>query len=298
MEAFPAFFPLSGARVVIAGEGEGAEAKARLLAGSPARVERLRGAAALAKKAYAGAALAFIASPDAQFCQAAAAAAKAAGAPVNVVDHPELCDFHTPAIIDRGQVVAAIGTGGAAPIVSALLRAELEAKIPVGLGQLAALFGTLRPQIVAAFPDLAQRRAFLRALLSGPAAEAASAGDLASAEQLIRAELARGAAALGAIWLIAAPASRDDLSLRAARALAEAETLVLGDGVGVDVAALARRDAPRRALADVDAGWLVAEAAAGRQSAVLAPAEALSPLARALDRLGAAYRGLAPAPAS
>jgi precorrin-2 dehydrogenase len=296
MEAFPAFFPLAGARVVIAGEGEGAEAKARLLAGSPARLERVRGGAALTPAAYAGAALAFVASPDPDFCREAAEAAKAAGAPVNVVDHPELCDFHTPAIIDRGQVIAAIGTGGAAPIVSALLRAELEARIPAGLGRLATLFGALRPEIVAAFPDLAHRRAFLRALLAGPAAEAADAGDLVKAEQLIRAELARGLVALGAIWLIAAPPSREDLSLRAARALAEADTLVLGEGVGPDVAVLARRDAPRRAPADADAAFLAAEAAEGRRTAVLADADALSVLGRDLERLGVGYRRLDPAP--
>jgi precorrin-2 dehydrogenase/sirohydrochlorin ferrochelatase len=298
LEAFPAFFPLQGARVVIAGEGEGAEAKARLLAGSPARIERVRGDAALSGAAYAGAALAFVASPDPDFCRAAADAAKRAGVAVNVVDHAELCDFHTPAIIDRGQVVAAIGTGGAAPIVSALLRAELEAKIPAGLGRLAELFGALRPEIVAAFPDLAHRRAFLRALLSGPAVAAADAGDLDRAKQLIRAELARGVAALGAIWLIAAPASRDDLSLRAARALAEADMLVLDEGVATDVAVLARRDAPRRALVDVDAAFLAHEAAEGRQTAVLAGAGALATLAHALERLGAAYRRLEPAPAA
>jgi precorrin-2 dehydrogenase/sirohydrochlorin ferrochelatase len=256
----------------------------------------VRGDAARASAAYAGAALAFVASPDADFCRAAAEAAKAAGVSVNVVDHPELCDFHTPAIIDRGQVVAAIGTGGAAPIVSALLRAELEAKIPAGLGRLADLFGRLRPEIVAAFPDLSHRRAFLRALLGGPAAEAADAGDLGKAEQLIRTELARGVAALGGVWLIAAPASRDDLSLRAARALAEADTLVLADGVAPDVAVLARRDAPRRSLADAGAAFLAQEAAAGRQTAVLAGADALASLGPALDRLGATYRRLDPAP--
>jgi precorrin-2 dehydrogenase / sirohydrochlorin ferrochelatase len=297
MEAFPAFFPLAGARVVIAGEGEGAEAKARLLAGSPARLERVRGEAALSPATYSGAALAFVASPDPDFCREAAEAAKAAGAPVNVVDHPELCDFHTPAIIDRGQVIAAIGTGGAAPIVSALLRAELEAKIPAGLGRLATLFGQLRPEIVAAFPDLAQRRAFLRALLAGPAADATNAGDLRLAEQLIRAELGRGVQALGAIWLIAAPSSRDDLSLRAARALAEADTLVLGEGVAPDVAVLARRDAPRRSLAAADAAFLAAQAVEGRRTAVLALADGLAPLIRELDGLGASYRRLDPAPA-
>ena len=46
MEAFPAYFPLAGRRVVIAGEGEGALAKARLFEGSPAQVIRLTDAEA------------------------------------------------------------------------------------------------------------------------------------------------------------------------------------------------------------------------------------------------------------
>ncbi|HKP77574.1 MAG TPA: siroheme synthase, partial [Phenylobacterium sp.] len=43
MDAFPAFFPLAGRSVVIAGEGEAAEAKVRLFAGSPATLVRLTG---------------------------------------------------------------------------------------------------------------------------------------------------------------------------------------------------------------------------------------------------------------
>jgi precorrin-2 dehydrogenase/sirohydrochlorin ferrochelatase len=295
VEAFPAFFPLSGRRVVIAGEGEGAEAKARLLASSPATVERVTGGAALAPEAYAGAALAFVASPDVAFCEAAALAARGAGVPTNVVDHPELSDFHTPAIIDRGQVVAAIGTAGTAPIVAALVRAELEAKLPAGVGRLAELFGKLREETRAALPDLARRRAFLRAMMSGAVAEAADAGDLQTAERLMRAALAGDTSTLGLVWLIETPQARDLLSLRAARALAEADSLVLGNGVAADVAALARRDAPRRALADTDAAFLVAEAGQGRQTAVVADRDALTDLALAIgaDTL---HHMLAPAP--
>ncbi|HEY1749873.1 MAG TPA: bifunctional precorrin-2 dehydrogenase/sirohydrochlorin ferrochelatase [Caulobacteraceae bacterium] len=296
MEAFPAFFPLKGRRVVIAGEGEGAEAKARLLADAPARLERVSGDAATAAAAYTGAVLAFVASPDAAFCAAAAAAARAAGVPVNVADHPELCDFHTPAIIDRGQVVVAIGTAGAAPIVAALLRAELEAKASPGLGRLAQLFGELRPEIVAAFPDLAQRRAFLRAAMSGPAAAAADAGDMAEAARRLRAEIASGVATTGQIWLIAAPRMADLLSLRAARALAEAELLVLGEFVPPAIAVLARRDAPQRPLDEVDASYLASEAAQGRQLAVVAAPAELKPLAARLAALGAPHHRLDPAP--
>ena len=106
MEAFPAFFPLRGKRVVIAGEGDGARAKARLFDGSPAEVSLVDGEAAARPATYAGALLAFVAGADADFRRAAAAAARAAHVPVNVVDDPALCDFHTPAVIDRGQVVA------------------------------------------------------------------------------------------------------------------------------------------------------------------------------------------------
>jgi len=295
MEAFPAFFPLSGRRVIIAGEGEGVEAKARLLAGSPATIERIVGAAALSSETYAGAALAFVASSDAGFCQAAARAARSAGVPTNVVDHPEFSDFHTPAIIDRGQVVAAIGTAGAAPIVAALVRAELEAKLPTGLGRLVGLFGKLRAETRAALPDLAQRRAFLRSMMSGAVAEAADGGDLATAERLMRAAMAEGVAASGVVWLIQAPEQRDLLSLRAARALAEADTLVLGQGVATDIAVLARRDAPQRALAEVDVAFLVSEAQAGRQTAVIADQGALTDLALTLDGR-ARHHMLCPAP--
>jgi precorrin-2 dehydrogenase/sirohydrochlorin ferrochelatase len=298
MEAFPAFFPLSGRRVVVAGEGDLAEAKARLLEGSPATIERVTGEAALARETYEGAALAFISSPDSGFCERAAMAAKSAHAPVNVTDHPELSDFHTPAIIDRGQVVAAIATAGAAPIVSALLRAELEAKIPAGLGRLAAMFGRLREETRRAFPDLAMRRAFLRAALAGEIAEAADAGDMSEAERRYRAALESGAAAVGQVWLIATPSSRDHLSLKAARMLAEADLLVLEDGVSADIAVLARRDAPRRSLTETAAAALLQEAAAGRQAVVVAGSAALDELAQRLAALSAPYRRLDPAPSA
>jgi precorrin-2 dehydrogenase/sirohydrochlorin ferrochelatase len=298
MEAFPAFFPLGGRRVVVAGEGDLAQAKARLLESSPAKLDRVTGEAALAAKTYEGASLAFIASPDGGFCKAAAAAARSVHVPVNVTDHPELSDFHTPAIIDRGQVVAAIATAGAAPIVAALLRAELEARIPAALGPLTAMFGRMRAETRRAFPDLAQRRAFLRAALAGEIAEAAEVGDLARAERLFRAALAAGAAATGRVWLIAAPASRDLLSLKAARVLAEADLLVLEDGVGADVAALARRDATRRSLAEADASLLATEASEGRQAAVVASPSALLGMERSLAALGARHGRLDPAPAA
>jgi precorrin-2 dehydrogenase/sirohydrochlorin ferrochelatase len=192
MNAFPAYFPLAGRTVVIVGSGEAAETKARLFDGSPAQILRLGedDAAAYEPQTYAGAALAFIATSNEAADIRAAAAARAAHTPVNVVDRPKLCDFFTPAVVDRGDVVVAIGTGGTAPLLAALLRAEVEAHVPEGVGRVAAVLGRVRGELRAAFPELDQRRTFLREALAGPAAQAALQGDTDLAEALLRRALA------------------------------------------------------------------------------------------------------------
>lgn len=267
MDAFPAFFPLSGRMVVVAGEGEAAQAKLRLLEGSPAQVVRLTGAAAADPAAYAGATLAFVASADEAFATAAAAAARAAHVPVNVVDRPQLCDFTTPAVIDRGEVVAAIGTGGASPMLATLLRHDIEQRVPEGAGRVAALFRRLQDEVRAALPDLPRRRAFLRQALTGPAAAAAQAGDMEAAADLLRQALAEGVASLGRVAFIDGTGPVDLLSLRAVRALAAADQIAADPGVDAAVLDLARRDAeriaPQAAAAAAQAGLAVVRIVAG-----------------------------------
>jgi precorrin-2 dehydrogenase/sirohydrochlorin ferrochelatase len=263
VDAFPAFFPLAGRIVVIAGSGEAAEAKVRLFEGSPARLVRLDGDQALDAQSYAGAALAFVANEDDAFAAAAAAAARAAHVPVNVVDRPQLCDFTTPAVIDRGEVVAAIGTGGASPMLATLLRHDIEARVPEGAGRVAALFRLLQDEVREALPEAGRRRAFLRAALTGPAAEAAIAGDMPRAALLLREALAADQPLAGAIQFVDARGPADLLTLRAARALAAADVLVIDAGAHADVLALARRDAERLEKPGIEA--LAALAAEGRR---------------------------------
>ena len=264
MDAFPAFFPLSGRTVVVAGSGEPAQAKLRLLAGSPARIVHLQGADAADPAAYAGAALAFVASADDAFAQAAAAAARAAHVPVNVVDRPQLCDFTTPAVIDRGEVVAAIGTGGASPMLATMLRADIEQRVPEGAGRVAALFRQMQDEVRAALPQLHERRAFLREALAGPAATAAMAGDMEGAARLLREALAGGFAAQGRVRIVVASGPVDLLTLRAVRALAAADLLVAEPAADPAIVSLARRDAERLTPAEASPERLAALTAAGQ----------------------------------
>lgn len=278
MRAFPAYFPLEGARVVIAGSGESAEARARLFEGSPAEVVRLEGAWALDPDCYQGAHLIFVASHDDDFARAAEVAARTAGAPINVFDRPALSDFNTPAIVDRGAVVVAVGTSGAAPLLAQMLRAEIETRLPPSVGETAELLGDRREAIKAAFPDLADRRAFLRRVLAESALTAAR----------LDAALAGDAGAVGRIVLIDLPEADDLLSLRAVQALAAAEVVVAPDEARGLVDRHARRDAER--LTPESAGHArVAELVrAGRIVAVLGAAPDLTGVDLAVERLAPA----------
>lgn len=265
MDAFPAFFPLAGKTVVIAGRGEGAEAKARLFEGSPARIIRLEGPDALVPEAYDGATLVFVADADEVFAQAAVAAARRVGALVNATDRPDLCDFTTPAVIDRGAVVAAIGTGGASPMLAAMLRNDVERQVPEGAGRVAALLASFQGQVRERFAELHLRRAFLRDALNGPAVQAALAGDMDLAHDLFRQALAIGHSSSGKVWITPGAGPADLLSVRASRTLASADILAADLGVDPGVLAMARRDAERLTPDQADIATLAELARAGRQ---------------------------------
>lgn len=292
MDSFPAYFPLTGRKVVIAGSGDAADAKARLFEGSPATIIRLDGHEAYLPGAYTGAILAFIASQDEVFVQAAAGAARAARVLVNVVDRPELCDFNTPAVIDRGEVVAAVGTGGSAPVLATMLRNDIEAQVPEGTGRVAALLRRFQSEVRGALPALHERRAFLRDAVLGEAAQAARDGDMEKAGQLFREALAKGAARKGVVRFIAGKGPADLLTLRASRALGAADVLVLDSDAEPEVVRMARRDVERLDPSQADADHLVRLAREGRQIVRLITHAVDPALVHALTQAGVAVEVL------
>ena len=57
----------------------------------------------------------FVAGVDGQVSAALAGRARAAGILVNVEDRPDLCDFHVPAMLRRGELLLTVSTGARAP---------------------------------------------------------------------------------------------------------------------------------------------------------------------------------------
>jgi precorrin-2 dehydrogenase / sirohydrochlorin ferrochelatase len=298
LDSFPAYFPLAGRKVVIAGSGEAADNKARLFDGSPATLVRVDGQAALLPETYAGAVLAFVAGDDEAFLQAAADAARAAHVLVNVVDKPEMCDFNTPAVIDRGEVVAAIGTGGSSPTLATKLRNDIEAQIPEGSGRVAALLRKFQDEVRSTLPVMHERRAFLRDAVAGEAAQAAMAGDMDKADQLFRQALAKGVGREGKVRFIAGNGPSDLLTLRALRALGAADVLIADERADSDVMTMARRDVERLNPAEATVEKLIELAKGGRQIVRLIVGPVDPALVQALAAASVAVEVLSTAPIS
>jgi len=178
-----------------------------------------------------------------------AAAARDRGVPVNVVDRPDLSTFVFPAIVDRGEVVAAVSTGGAAPVLARRLRQRIERALPDGVGRLAAFARAFRPTVAALVPTTARRR-FWEEVFDGPVAAAVLAGDPPKARERMMRALNRARrgdqGAVGRVLLVGAgPGDPDLLTLKALNALHDADAIVYDDLVDERILGLARRDAER-----------------------------------------------------
>lgn len=267
---FPVSYDVAGRTVLVVGDGEQALQKLRLLVRTQARLVLCSDAPDAALNRFAGenaitltagqptaaqlgtAALMVVATGDAARDARLAALARAARIPVNVVDRPHLCDFATPALVDRAPVSIAIATDGAAPVLAQLVRARIEALLPPGFGRLAALAESLRATVLERLPDGAARRRFWSAVFGGRAAAAALAGEDARARVIALKMLAGDAereTPSGKVFLVGAgPGAEDLLTLRAHRLLIEADVIVHDALVPDAVVAMGRRDATRIAV--------------------------------------------------
>ena len=177
----PAFFALEDKRAIVAGGTQAAAWKAELLSAAGARVEVFapapsedmlalaadppRGAIAIHQRTwtrddFAGAAIAVADCADDAEAAEFAAAARAAGVPVNVIDRPAFCDFSFGAIVNRSPLVIGISTDGASPVFGQTIRAKIEALIPKGFARWAEAARAWRPRVQALALPFRGRRTF------------------------------------------------------------------------------------------------------------------------------------------
>jgi uroporphyrin-III C-methyltransferase/precorrin-2 dehydrogenase/sirohydrochlorin ferrochelatase len=262
----PIFFKLEGRRVALAGESEAAAWKAELLAACGAEVavfapkpsQKLEDTAArhrqiaIARRPWSpsdlvGVALACCDAASLEEARAFAEAARAAGAPVNVVDRPEFCDFSFGTIVNRSPLVIGISTDGGAPVFGQALRARIEALIPANFAAWAQAAKDWRPRFVAAGTGFRQRRNFWERFATLALASAGRSPDDKDLDGLLAASAAdRSAPVKGEVVLVGGgPGDAELLTLKAVRALQSADVILFDDLVSPAVLELSRREAQR-----------------------------------------------------
>lgn len=199
---YPVLLELAGRRAVVAGAFavEAGKVEGLLVAGAGVTVIARGPEEALARlerdprvtvhrrdyrgpEDLAGAVLCVASAPEPGARDAIAADARAAGVLVNVMDDVPNCDFAAPAIVRRGDLIVAIGTGGRAPALAGRLRAELGRRFGPDWTELVELVGQVRTATLPHLPDFEDRSRRWKAALDLDELErliAAGQGDLAA----------------------------------------------------------------------------------------------------------------------
>ncbi|MGB3244395.1 MAG: siroheme synthase CysG [Sulfitobacter sp.] len=263
MDHFPIFLSTKGRHIVLSGGGDAALAKLRLLMKSQARISvfspdaapeihqwAAQGKLTLHERALSRgdvlcAALFYAADEDAVEDKRTASIARAEGALVNIVDNLADSAFITPAIVDRDPVTIAIGTEGAAPVLARAIKADLEAKLPATLGTLARIGKSFR-KVADALPFGRARRDFWRDYYFNAGPKAINAGEEQvhiALDTLLTDHLSKTARPGHVAFVGGGPGDPELLTLKARRALDEADVVIYDRLISAEILELARREA-------------------------------------------------------
>ncbi|WP_144213926.1 precorrin-2 dehydrogenase/sirohydrochlorin ferrochelatase family protein [Shewanella donghaensis] len=178
MQYFPLFVDTQNLQVLIVGAGEVATRKLDLLARTEANIDIIapdiaqeieayhqKGRIRLTRRAVEAADIAdydviYMATANEQLNKDFAVLATQKGIWVNVVDNPSFCRFITPSIVDRGRLVVAISTAGAAPVFARTIRSRLETILPQSLSPLFDFVASKRLEVQSKITSGKDRRLF------------------------------------------------------------------------------------------------------------------------------------------
>jgi uroporphyrin-III C-methyltransferase/precorrin-2 dehydrogenase/sirohydrochlorin ferrochelatase len=264
---FPVFFDLAKQQVLVVGAGEVALRKVALLERSGAAItvvapqihpeleaRAAAGAINLNVREFVpqdldGMRLVIVATSRRAINRWIAKLSDSRGIPVNVVDDREASRFIVPAIIERDPVLVAVSTGGTSPVLARRLRERLETLLPAKIGEFASWLQTLRRPARRRLRDIDARRRFFEQLVDGPATARFVAGDRQGARRVAHQLLATSSgapSAAGEVTLVGAgPGDPELLTLKALRALQDADLILHDRLVPQSILDLARRDAAR-----------------------------------------------------
>ncbi|MDA8100344.1 MAG: bifunctional precorrin-2 dehydrogenase/sirohydrochlorin ferrochelatase [Nitrospiraceae bacterium] len=203
MKYYPAYLDLQGRSCLVVGGGAVAERKVHSLLSAGALLTVVspeitpvlrsladRGSIRLRDKSFdvvdvTGFYLVVAATNDAAVNSSVARACRTSGILVNTVTNPEESSFIVPSVVERGDLLIAVSTGGASPALARKIREDLEALFGPEYRVLLENLELLRTRLFATVPDEETRRSIFQAVVDSDVLTMLKRGDAAGAEQKI-----------------------------------------------------------------------------------------------------------------
>lgn len=261
MQYFPLFVDTVGLRVLIVGAGDVASRKLTLLSRTRAQIDVIAPEVCTEVTAFANAGrislftrfvtpadigvhydLIYLATADDELNAEYATLAREYGIWVNAVDNPAFCSFITPSIVDRGRLVVAISTAGAAPVFARTIRSRLEISLPPSLAPLFDFVANKRQEVQAKLASTAERRLFWERFFdsNGDRFDPSTALHYRNAFDKLSAQ--------GDILLIDEQTQASLLPIAAMPMLQKLDVIYSQNGLNPELSELVRRDANREQL--------------------------------------------------
>ena len=162
---------------------------------------------------------------------------------INVVDQPDLCTCTFGSIVERGDLVVAISTGGSAPVFARNLREKFETLLPQSTKQLIDFSASIREKVMNSFSQFNKRRIFWELFFDAFAAKKnITKSNLTTlTNQLIKTLKNKHS---GEVFLVGAgPGDPELLTLRALHLIQKADICIYDNLVSKEILELVRRDA-------------------------------------------------------
>lgn len=162
---------------------------------------------------------------------------------INVVDQPDLCTCTFGSIVERGDLVVAISTGGSAPVFARNLREKFETLLPQSTKQLIDFSASIREKVMNSFSQFNKRRIFWELFFDAFAAKKnITKSNLTTlTNQLIKTLKNKHS---GEVFLVGAgPGDPELLTLRALHLIQKADVCIYDNLVSKEILELVRRDA-------------------------------------------------------
>ena len=162
---------------------------------------------------------------------------------INVVDQPDLCTCTFGSIVERGDLVVAISTGGNAPVFARNLREKFETLLPQSTKQLIDFSASIREKVMNSFSQFNKRRIFWELFFDAFAVKKnITKSNLTTlTNQLIKTLKNKHS---GEVFLVGAgPGDPELLTLRALHLIQKADVCIYDNLVSKEILELVRRDA-------------------------------------------------------